>query len=197
MADNARDYRPRFQFEESSGSLQYSQTNNCGPTGAAQQIDYYLNRRTSGHTAIEPLRAAIGKERGTPTSAWDQMLMLEVKGIPASVVSFTTLKQLNVRLGWNGDRPIGIGLLMSRLKPSTRGHSFLGWHRITLIKRARRLVNGRRRYGYLYTDPNFSPPGGYRPDPKKGHRFVTQAELKYAWLDNPAALGIVPDRRKR
>lgn len=196
MADNARTYPPRFQFEPSSGTLQYSQTNNCGPTGAAQQIDYYLGRK-EGTTAIEPLRAAIGKERGTPTSAWDQMNMLIVKGIPASVISFDSMRQLNRLLGWNGDRPIGIGLMMSRLKPSTRGHSFLGWHRITLIKRARRLVNGRRRYGYLYTDPNFSPPGGYRPDPKKGHRFVTQAELKHAWLDNPAALGIVPNRRKR
>ena len=196
MADNARNSQPRFQFEPSSGSLQFSQTNNCGPTGAAQQIDYYLGRKTS-LTAIEPLRAAIGKDRGTPTSAWDQMNMLIAKGIPASVISFTSMQQLNRLLGWNGDRPIGIGIMMSRLKPSTRGHSFLGWHRVTLLKRARRLVNGRRRLGYLYTDPNFSPPGGHRPDPKKGHRFVTQTELKYAWLENPAALGIVPNRRKR
>ena len=196
MADNARDYKPRFQFESSSGTLQLSQVNNCGPTGAAQQIDYYLGRKT-GTTLIEPLRAAIGKERGTPTSAWDQMNMLAVKGIPASVISFTTMRQLNRLLGWNGDRPIGIGIMMSRLKPSTRGHSFLGWHRVTLLKRARRIVNGKRRLGYLYTDPNFSPPGGYRPDPRKGHRFVTQAELKYAWLENPAALGIVPNNRKR
>lgn len=196
MADNARTYQPRFQFEPSSGTLNLSQTNNCGPTGAAQQIDYYLNRR-NGETAIEPLRAAIGKERGTPTSAWDQMAMLNAKGIPASVISFTSMRQLNRLLGWDGDRPIGIGIMMSRLKPSTRGHSFLGWHRITLIKRARRLRDGKRRLGYLYTDPNFSPPGGHRPDPKKGHRFITQWELRYAWLENPAALGIVPNRRKR
>lgn len=195
MADNAMDYRPRFQWEPSSGTFDRSQSNNCGPTGAAQQIDYYLSRKT-GSTRIENLRTVAGIPHGTPTSAWDQAEMLTRMGIPSTVISFKTMDQLDRMLGKDGNRPIGIGILMSRLRPETRGHNFTGWHRVTLLRRAFRKINGVSRRGYWYTDPNFSPPGGIRPDPHKGHRWINRRELEYAWLENPAALGIVPNKRK-
>lgn len=195
MADKATDYPPRFQFEASSGSLYLSQVYNCGPTGAAQQVDYYMGR--PGTTKIEALRAAAGVPRGVPTSAWQQAQMLNVMGVPAKVVEVQTIDQLDRMLGY-GDRPIGIGVLMSRLRASTRGHTFTGWHRLTLLRRSRRKVNGIWRRGYIYTDPNFRPPGsGYREDPMKGLRFINRRELERAFVDYSPAYAIVPLERKR
>jgi hypothetical protein len=195
MVDRATDYPPRFQFEPSSGSLYSSQVWNCGPTGAAQQIDYYLGRL--GTTKIEALRGATGTPSGQPTSAWDQAEMLMVKGIPAAVVTIDSMEQLDKLLGY-GYRPIGIGVQMSRFRASTRGHDFLGWHRITLLRRRARKINGIVRRGYLYTDPNFRPPGsGFREDPLKGHRWVNRRELEYAFLGNSPRYAIVPLKRKQ
>lgn len=194
MVDKATDYPPRFQFEPSSGSLTRSQVWNCGPTGAAQQIDYYRSR-SGGGTRIEHLRDVIGIAHSTPTNAWEQAEMLTAFGIPAAVVEISTLEQLDKLLGY-GDRPIGIGIQMSRLRASTRGHTFLGWHRVTLLTRRARTVNGVRRHGYLYTDPNFSPPGGYRADPQKGHRWISRRELNYAFIENFPSYAIVPLKRK-
>ena len=195
MVDRATDYPPRFQFEPSSGSLYSSQVWNCGPTGAAQQIDYYLGRL--GTTKIEALRWATGTPSGQPTSAWDQAEKLMVKGIPAAVVTIDSMEQLDKLLGY-GYRPIGIGVQMSRFRASTRGHDFLGWHRITLLRRRARKINGIVRRGYLYTDPNFRPPGsGFREDPLKGHRWVNRRELEYAFLGNSPRYAIVPLKRKQ
>lgn len=193
LTDKALAYPPRFQFEPSSGSLYRSQVYNCGPTGAAQQIDYYKGR--PGTTGIEQLRDRIGMAHGTPTNAWQQAEMLTAMGVPAAVVEISSMDQLDKLLGY-GDRPIGIGILMSRLRASTRGHSFTGWHRITLLTRRTRTINGVKRRGYLYTDPNFSPPGGVRPDPQKGHRWINRRELKRAFLDNDPSYAIVPLKRK-
>jgi len=189
------DYRPRFQWEASSGTFDRSQSNNCGPTGAAQQIDYYRGLKR-GETRIENLRTVAGIAHGVPTSAWDQAQMLVRMGIPAQVIEISSMDQLDKLVGNRGDRPTGIGILMSRLRANTRGHNFLGWHRITLIRKSMRTINGVRRRGYWYTDPNFSPPGGMRPDPLKGHRWINRRELEYAFLDNNPSYAIVPLKRK-
>jgi hypothetical protein len=193
-ADKCTVYPPRFQFEASSGSLYLSQVNNCGPTGAAQQIDYYLGKQ--GTTRIEDLRLQTGVPRGEPTNAWQQAQFLIARGIPATVIEIQSSEQLDRLLGY-GHRPIGIGVLMSRIKARTRGHDFLGWHRITLLSRKAKTVNGQRVKGYLYTDPNFRPPGsGYREDPLKGHRWISRYQLRKAFIENFPAYAIVPNRRK-
>ena len=192
MVDSTLAYRPRFQFETSSGTAYRSQVYNCGPTGAAQQIDYYKSR--SGATRIEYLRDVIGMVHGTPTTAWQQAEMLTKMGVPAAVLSITSMAQLD---GLLGHRPVGIGVEMSRVRASTRGHTFQGWHRITLLNRETRTINGRKVRGYHYTDPNFSPPGGLRPDPQKGHRWISRHELTYAFIDNDPSYAIVPLKRKQ
>lgn len=195
MVDKATDYPPRFQFEPSSGTLYSCQVWNCGPTGAAQQIDYYKGRK--GTTQIDALRNISGAQHGTPTSAYHQAQMLTNSGIPAQVVVIESMEQLDKLLGW-GDRPIGIGILMSRLRASTRGHDFLGWHRVTLLRRGYRTINGIRRRGYVYTDPNFRPPGSsFRTDPMRGRRWINRNELERAFLGMPPAYAIVPLNRKR
>ena len=195
MADSCMSYPPRFQWESSSGTFSRSQSNNCGPTGAAQQIDYYLGR--DGTTGIERLRDSIGMAHGVPTSAFQQADMLKARGIAAEVMVIDSMDQLDKLVGTEGDRPVGIGILMSRLRPSTRGHTFEGWHRITLLKRGRRKIQGVYRRGYIYTDPNFRPPGSlYRTDPMKGHRWINRRELEYAFLGVDPSFAIVPLKRK-
>lgn len=193
-------YRPRFQWEPSSGTVDYSQSNNCGPTGATQQADYYASRDSDPrHFAIEETRRLISPPGG-PTSAWDQAQMFTKRtGVGASVVQITELSQLDALL--TDHRPMGIGILMSRLTAKTRGHAFLGWHRVTLLAKRKRWVmtpwGPRRRRGYLYTDPNFHPKGtGYREDPKHGHRWIRRRELHYAFVENFPAYAIVPQRAK-
>lgn len=185
-------YPPRFQFEPSSGSLTLSQTNNCGPTGAAQQIDYYLGRE--GTTRIEHLRSVAGVERGVPTNAWQQADMCTNMGVPCMVIEIHSMDQLTKIVGTEGRRPTGIGIQMSRLRAATRGHSFTGWHRVTLLKADTRKINGVKRRGFVYTDPNFNPPT--RPDPKKGHRWINRQELEKAFVQNFPAYAIVPLKRK-
>lgn len=195
MTDNVTDYPARFQFEWSSGALYSCQVWNCGPTGAAQQIDYYRGRKT-GSTHIDNLRMQSATPHGGPTSAWDQVQMLQANGIPAQVVSITSIEQLEKLLGY-GNRPIGIGVQMSRMRARTRGHDFLGWHRITLLRRKGRKRNGIYRRGFLYTDPNFRPPGsGWREDPHKGKRWISRQELEQAFVFNSPAYAIVPLKRK-
>lgn len=185
--------RPRFQFEPSSGTSTQSQIFNCGPTGAAQQADFYNDAPDSSQYGIESGRTKAGIERGRPTSAWEQAEILKARGVPADVLSIESLKTLDELLGY-GRRPIGIGIEMIRVTAATRGHSFTGWHRITLLTRTHRMRNGKRVPGYLYTDPNFNPQ--FRPDPKKGHRFISRAELRYAFMGNSPRYAIVPRFKK-
>ena len=115
--------------------------------------------------------------------------------MPCDPVVIKTLKQLDVALGNKPFRkPVGIGVLMSRLSAKTRGHSFLGWHRITILKRAKRRRRGKIIRGYIYTDPNF---GSHRPDPQKGHRFIRRGELRRAFIENQPAIAIVPHHKKK
>lgn len=188
--------QPRFQFEQSSGTPSKSQIFNCGPTGSSQQADFYNNRgnRERPYYGIEATRLMAGVPQGRPTNAWEQADMCDRRGVPASAVWISSLVELDHLLGEGGRRPIGMGWLMSRLTAHTRGHSFLGWHRVTVLKGGRRWNWRRMRFvlGYIYTDPNFNPV--WRPDPKKGHRFISRAELRHV-LDI-GTWSIVPDHAK-
>lgn len=188
------DAPPRWQWEESSGTHTCSASVNCGPTGSSQQVDYFRDRKVP----IERQRTRAGIGRCRSTNAWEQADILRSHGIDTEVVQIDSLAQLDALLGPNPPRrPIGIGVLMSRMSAATRGHPFLGWHRITILRRAVRTINGRKRRGYIYTDPNFSPPGGHRPDPKKGKRFIRRGELRYAFIEASPRYAIVPIRRKK
>lgn len=191
-------YAPRFQWEASSGTFDCSQSNNCGPTGSTQQDDYYLG---SGDNVvrfgIEDTRV-LAADRCRSTNAWEQAEMLVKRGVPAKVANITSIEELATLVG-DGHRPVGIGVLMSRLTAKTRGHDFLGWHRVTILANRKRYdaVVGKRVRGFTYTDPNFHPTGsGYREDPKKGHRWVSRRELDYAFVQNSPAYAIVPERAK-
>lgn len=193
-------YRARFQWEANSGTFDNSQSNNCGPTGSTQGGDYYDSKDSNPHHfGIEETRRLVSPP-GVPTSAWDQAQMFTKRtGIACSVVSITSIFQLESLL--TDHRPIGIGILMSRVTATTRGHSFLGWHRVTLLAKRRRWRmtpwGPRLRRGFLYTDPNFHPPGtGYREDPKEGHRWISRRELDYAFIQNFPSYAIVPNRVK-
>lgn len=184
-------HRPRFQWEDSSGSPECSQMFNCGPTGTTQQADYYRNETYP----IERTRTRPGVAPCRPTNAWEQVEMLEARQVPAEVVVIDSLAEFDALVG-TGRRPVGIGVLCSRMTARTRGHPFLGWHRITILRRKARFSWRRRRWmhGYIYTDPNFNP--AYRPDPKKGHRWISRSELKYVFIANSPRYAIVPTHRK-
>ena len=191
-------YRPRFQWDESSGSPDWSQKYNCGPAGATQQADYWEDK----HFGIEQTRL-LAAGRGRPTTMGEQAAMFYRRtGVGAAVVSLRRMGHLDNLL--NRRRPVGLAVICGRMRARTRGHPFTGSHRITLLKKERRRVrrNGRRvwRAGYVYTDPNFSPPGGHRPDPKRGHRWISRRELDYVLFGRGApayALAVVPERSKR
>lgn len=188
------DNPPRFQWESSSGTFECSQAVNCGPTGSTQQADYKRNDRFP----IERTRTNAGVAPCRPTNAWEQAAMLTKRGWPATVREIDSLSQLDALVGYHGKRPVGIGVLMGRMSAKTRGHAFLGWHRITILKRHRKFIWSKMQWvgGYYYTDPNFSPPGGYRPDPKRGHRWISRAALRYAFIRNSPRYAIVPDYKK-
>lgn len=185
-------WTPRFQWEGSSGTFACSQSVNCGPTGSTQQCDY-KRQPPGGKFGIEDTRTRAGVARCRPTNAWEQVAMLEARGIPAKVVEIDSMDQLDALLGDDDRRPVGIGVQMSRMTAATRGHDFLGWHRITILAKRKRLRNGKRRRGYIYTDPNFN--SQYRPDPRKGHRWISRHELRYAFIENSPRYAIVPLKR--
>lgn len=191
----ATEPRPRFQFEQSSGTMANSQIFNCGPTGAAQQADFYKDAPNTSQFSIEGGRLKAGIAQGRPTSAWEQAEILRIRGVPCDVREIASLKALDELVGY-GRRPVGIGVEMSRVTAKTRGHSFEGWHRITILTRSHRIRNGKRIPGYTYTDPDFYPAGGFRPDPQKGHRFISRAELRHAFINNSPRYAVVPRRKK-
>jgi len=119
--------------------------------------------------------------------------MLSARGVPASPVWIDHLSQMDEIIGTEGTRPITIGVLMSRVPPSVRDHDFLGWHAIAVLAKATR--DGVK--GYLVNDPNFSPIGGYRPDPDKGVKFYPEKVMIYAFLQNSPRWAIVPKNEKK
>jgi hypothetical protein len=172
---------PRFQFESNSGSLWASQTNNCGPTCVTKIAQFYKDR----YFGIEATRRLV-TACCTPTSAFNQRDMLVKRGVPAAVVTISSIAELR-QLVSGGTRPIVIGVLMSRVPSAVRGHPFTGWHAICVLATA--YVGGP---GFWVNDPNFSPAGGIRPDPMQGRRFYSEAVMKHAFIDNAPRWSVVP-----
>jgi hypothetical protein len=113
--------------------------------------------------------------------------MLNRRGVPAVIYDITSLKQLHT-ITDTGTRPVILALYMARVPASVRGHSFTGWHAVVV----RKGVTG----GFWVTDPNFSPPGGVRPDPTGGKRWYSDAVIQSAFLDNDQHYAIVPNAAK-
>jgi hypothetical protein len=177
---------PRFQWESSSGTAWASQSNNCGPTCVTKIAQFYLDR-WFGIEATRKLVAACC----IPTSAPMQRDMLIKRGVPATVISIDSIAQLR-QLVSGGTRPIIVGVLMSRVPSSVRGHPFLGWHAIAILGTAYVGMPG-----FWVDDPNFSVPGGIRPDPQQGRRFYSEATLKHAFIDNSPRWSVVPLAHKQ
>lgn len=178
---------PRFQWEASSGTFNASQSNNCGPTCMAFIAGFYRDRSYG----IEAVRRLI-VPCCAPVDITDQRDMLFRVGVPAEVYNISSLSALKAILS-SGRRPIGMRLYMARVPYVYRGHPFTGWHEVVAI------ANGTRDgvSGVWIMDPNFSPPGGTRPDPMHGHRFYPDWLVKSAFIDHPPAYGVIPVAAKK
>lgn len=173
----------RFQWETNSAP---SQSENCGPTCITQIAGFYKDRSYG----IESTRRLIAAPQ-TPTHAWQQRDMLIARGVPATVRVIESLAELHGLVD-TGRRPVLIGLLDSRVPDGVRGHPFEGWHAVTVLGRA--VVNGQN--GFWITDPNFSPPGGIRPDPAHGSRFYSDGIIQWAYIANSPRYAVVPNSLK-
>jgi len=184
----ATDAKKRQQWEKSSGTPNASQSNNCGPTCITFIAGFY---RDDYNIGIEPTRRAI-TGCCAPTNSAQQTEMLIARGVPAASIWIDALSQLdNIVTG--GTHPIVIGVQMSRVPASVRDHPFLGWHALVVMDTA--IKDGIP--GYWIMDPNFSPPGGYRPDPDHGKKFYSRRIMEYAYIQNSIRRGIAPLKAKQ
>lgn len=188
----------RTQWEASSVA---SQSYNCGPTSVAKVAQFYTDR-WSGIEAGRKLIAGMGPYNlggrwvygappYTPTSAAQQRDILIARGVPCDVRRLDSRAQMK-ELVAGGRRPIIIGVYMARVPAHVRDHSFLEWHAMVVMDTA--VVNGVP--GFWVMDPNFSPPGGHRPDPDRGKKFYSESVMEYAYFDNLPRWAIVPTRAK-
>lgn len=173
----------RFQWENSSGNPWASQSNNCGPTSVTKIADFY-NDTLFGIEQTRYLATGCCQ----PTTCSQQSVMMAKRGVPNRAMYFNTLGEIDAMVGWDGRRPILIGMLMSRVPYGIKDHPFDGWHAVAVLKQAER--NGVS--GYLINDPNFSPAGGYRPDPDHGVKFYPRWALDYAFIQNAPRWGVAP-----
>lgn len=173
----------RWQWEASSDP---SKAQNCGPTVITFIAGFYRDT----WYGIEATRRLV-TECCTPTNAWQQAAMLEARGVPASVREITSTAELHGLVD-SGRRPIVIGVEMSRVPLVFRDHGFLGWHALALMGRA--VIDGT--VGFWVNDPNFSPPGGIRPDPDRGMKFYPDWVIASAYISNSPRFAIVPDAAK-
>lgn len=188
MAYNyALDAPPRFQWEASSGTVNQSQSTNCGPTCQTASAGYYRNTASYG---IEATRRLIMR-CCVPCDITAQRDMLSARGVPAMIYRVASMSALKSLIA-GGRRPITIRIYMGRVPLSIRGHLFTGWHALLL------LTNGTKNgvSGVWVNDPNFSPPGGHRPDPARGHRFYPDSTLNYAFIGAQPAYAIIPIHAK-
>ena len=118
--------------------------------------------------------------------------MLRKRGVPCQVIEFASQGEFDKWLGY-GKRPMVVGIQFSRLSAATRGHTFTGWHATTFLARGQ---NAQGVGGYFYTDPNFSPAGGHRPDPKRGKRWMSRKEFNFAFFQNSPRFCVVPTNKK-
>jgi hypothetical protein len=174
---------PRFQWEKSSSP---SQSTNCGPTCVTKIADLY----NDAYLGIETTRGLV-TDCCHPTTYQQQADMLTKRGVPASLVNISSLSQLT-SIVRGGKRPCILAVHMSRVPAAVRGHNFTGWHAIVCLEHG--WVNGVE--GYWMNDPNFSPPGGPRPDPAKGRRWYPASVVQSAFLNNDQHWAIVPDKAK-
>jgi hypothetical protein len=179
----ALDAPPRFQFEVSSGTLNASQRFNCGPTVMSFIAGYYRNYTYS----IEATRKLVTGCCQVTTYS-QQALMLARRGVPASVTVLSSIAQMRTLLA-DGRRPYGIGVYMARVPYSVRDHSFTGWHEIAVLSTAVRSGV----LGFIVNDPNFSPIGGYRSDPDRGHKFYSEAVMQNAFLNYGTPVAVLPN----
>lgn len=173
---------PRFQFDSTSGSLEYSQKYNCGPTCATMIAGFYKD----AYYGIETTRRLV-TGAGKPTTYTEQRDMLIKRGVPATLVSISSLTQLRSYVG-SGRRPVILGVEMWKVPAYVRDHPFLGWHAVTVLG----VASG----GFWVNDPNFSPIGGYRPDPDKGHKFWPDWVMQSAFVDAVNSPCILPNSAK-
>lgn len=182
MANLALDATPRFQWETNSGTTDASQKFNCGATCMAFILGYYKNYLPG----IEALRRSV-TSCCAPIDITDQRDMLTLHGVPAQIYRVATLANLKSLIS-TGRRPVGLRVYMAYVPYTYRGHTFTEWHEITAI--ANTSVGGTS--GIVMNDPNFSPPGGYRPDPQKGHRFYPDWVVQQAFINHQPAYAVLP-----
>jgi hypothetical protein len=136
-------------------------------------------------------RRVYGAPPGTPTTAWQQAEMLRRQGVACAVYSINNPTQL-ANLVRGGRRPVLLGLNFARVPDSVAGHSFQGWHAIAVLDTyTKNTVSG-----FLVNDPNFSPPGGPRPDKTGGKIFYPWGTMHYALSDLSANWAVVPTTPK-
>jgi hypothetical protein len=119
--------------------------------------------------------------------------MLTLRGVPSIPVWIDNISQIDNTVGWDGRHPMIIGIEMSRVPYNIKDHPFDGWHAVVVLKRAEK--NGVS--GYLIMDPNFSLPGGNRPDPDRGKKFYPRWVMDYAFIQNNVRWSVTPALAKK
>lgn len=180
--------KKRFQWEANSGTPEHSQSNNCGPTCASMIAGFY----NDNHPGIERTRTNAGVPCCRGTTYHEQERMFENRKVGATVVNITSLSQLR-DITKNHRRPVTLAVQMGRIPAAYRGHPFEGWHAIVCM--APGTHNGED--GFWINDPNFSPPGGVRPDPSHGKRFYPNWVLQQGFINNSQHWAIVPNKSKK
>jgi hypothetical protein len=171
----------RYQWEDNSAP---SKSSNCGPACVTKIAQFYKDT-WFGIEATRRLAAA----PEVPTSAAQQCTMLIKRGVPASVRSVPSLSELHGLVDL-GRRPSIIGVVMKRVPPNISDHSFPDMHALCVMSGGTR--DGVR--GFWINDPNFSPPGGIRPDPDKGRKWYPDWVLQTA-MDFPIKV-LMPNEPK-
>ena len=166
----------RFQWEANSAP---GQAYNCGPTCVTKMAQYY---RDTWYGIEATRRLAVSADyRGT--SATEQGVMLARRGVANSVMSINSVAQLH-SLTDTGRRPVLIGMYFARVPYAYADHPFRGWHAVCVSRGA---VGG-----FWINDPNFSPSGGTRPDPDRGHKFYPDWVIQQALINNSPRFAVVP-----
>lgn len=155
----------RRQWEANSAP---NQAANCGPTAVSFQADFYRDA-TFG---IEATRDLVPNEDDQGTNQTQQATMLNRRGVPAAVGQPSGAEL--TALVASGRRPVTIGMLMSSVPATIRGHPFTGIHAV--VARQNAVVNGVP--GKLIMDPNFGY--GHTVDPTNGARFYPDTVVEAA-----------------
>lgn len=193
----ALDAPARYQFESSSGSLYSSQVFNCGPT-VVTRIAQYMRDQWYGIESNRPLIKGMGPYNvngiivygapaSMPTNAWQQRDMLRARGVACEVYGIPSVTALHALVD-NGRRPVLLGMNYALIVNEVAGHGFNDWHAVAVLTGA--WVNGVR--GFIVNDPNFSPPGGPRPDSHKGKRFYPDSVMARGLSDPDINWAVVP-----